>query len=79
MNQYEAVCTKEIFWKGKTYIQGDSIKILEPDMHILFNAGVIGAMKKIVPNNGKEYAIREAPENAMQEHGRPRGRPARQL
>lgn len=75
MNRYEAICVKEIYWKGKTYIKGDPIIIIEPDMHTLFSAGVIGAMKKIIPDNGKEYAIREAPENAMQMHGKQRGRP----
>jgi hypothetical protein len=73
MNQYEAVCIKEIYWKGKTYVSGDKIKILEPAMHTLFSAGVIGAMKKI-PNE-LECAVKEAPENAMQIHGKQRGRP----
>ena len=78
MNQYEAVCVKEIYWKGKTYRIGTPIKLYKDDMHTLFNAGVIGNMKKILPDNGKEYAIREAPETAMQAHGKQRGRPARQ-
>jgi hypothetical protein len=74
MNCYEAVCIKEIYWKGKTYVSGDKIKILEPAMHTLFSAGVIGAMKKI-PNE-LECAVKEAPENAMKPHGIFRGKKA---
>jgi S1-C subfamily serine protease len=55
-----AICTREIYWKGKTYRSGDIIKITKEDAYILFNAGVIG--------NVKEFAVREAPENAMKMH-----------
>ncbi len=59
-----AICLKEIFWKGKTYRSGDFIKITKENAYILVNAGVIGDVK--------EFAVREAPENASVPHKRGR-------
>jgi len=56
-----AFCTREIYWKGKTYKRGDPIEITKEDAYILFNAGVIGDLKKV---QDIEFAVREAPENA---------------
>ena len=74
-NWYKATCIKEIYWHGDTYRQGDSIKIIEEDVRILSDAGVIGDMKKIQnPENNIEQAVIEPPENQMKRYGR-KGRP----
>lgn len=68
---YRAKCSKQILWKGENYSSGDSIKLIEPDMQTLWNAGVIGDMKKIETNqNHIEQAIKEAPENEMKQYRR---------
>ena len=72
MNWYKATCLKEIYWKGKTYRSGDTINIIEEDVRILMQAGVVGGARKI---QEKEFAVREVPENAMKTHrkGRKKG------
>ena len=68
-NWYKATCIKEIFWHGETYNQGTPIKIIEGDMRILSDAGVIGDIKKL-PIAIVEQAIIEPPENEMKRYGR---------
>jgi hypothetical protein len=71
-NWYEAICIKEINWhNGHEYKMGDSIKIIESDMRILSDAGVIGDIKKIPSSeNSIEHAIIEPPENEMKSYRR---------
>lgn len=71
---YRAKCIREIFWKGTTYRAGDPIKILDGDVMILSNAGVIGDVKKIAVD--AESAMEEPPENAMAPRIRGRKRAA---
>jgi len=67
-NWYKATCMKEIYWKGKTYRIRDKINIIEDDVYILTNAGVIGGIKKIQPENRVEFAVEKAPENRKRTH-----------
>ncbi len=69
INWYKAICIKEIYWHGDTYRQGDSIKIIEEDVRILSDAGVIGDVKKIQIAI-VEQAVIEPPENEMKRYGR---------
>lgn len=65
-NWYKAICLKEIYWpekNGETYRQGDPIKIIESDVRILADAGVVGDIKKI--NAAIETATKKASESAM--------------
>lgn len=73
---YKAICLKEIYWPekdGDTYRQGDSIKIVEADIRILTDAGVIGDVKKITTAIEIENATKKAPENAMRQFRNKRG------
>ena len=63
---YQAVCLKEIDWKGKNYRMYDSIKINRKDLTLLREAGVIGDIKKI----DVEVAVKKAPENAKRTYKR---------
>ena len=67
INMREAKCIREIYWRGETYRRGDSITITKEDAYILYNAGVIGNVKNI-QEPVVEFAVNEAPENAMKPH-----------
>ncbi len=65
---YRAEATKEIYWDGKTYRRGDAITVLDTDVELLRTAGVIGDVKRFIPEI--EMATVAPPENASRNYGR---------
>lgn len=70
---YKAITMKEIYWKGQTYRSGDEIKLIENDVVILTDAGIIGAIEKIESKTRKEFAVKDVQENQKVVHKK-RGR-----
>lgn len=67
MKWFKGILLKEIYWREKSYRQGDAIRVSEEDMRTLTQAGVIGNVRSI--DIEKEYAVSDAPETAMKRHG----------
>jgi hypothetical protein len=65
--RYTATVLKEIRWRDKTYSHRDPIVLEHAEMKILSHAGVIGNITQV---DEKEFAVKEAPENAMAQHKR---------
>ncbi len=64
MKWYRGRCVKEIYWGDKSYRQGDLINVIEDDMRLLTQAGVIGDIKKIQSGEIEDAMLRP-PEHAM--------------
>jgi hypothetical protein len=63
---FSAICTKEIYWSGKTYRRGATILVEATSVEQLRSAGVIGDIKRAEV----EMATKDAPEDAAQNYRR---------
>lgn len=72
MELFKASILKEIYWHHRSYPTGDTIHLDRDEMEELSAAGVIGDIKPMAVN--KEYAVDNAPESAMRQHGQKRRR-----
>lgn len=70
MRWNKAIVLNPIYWHNIPYLPGDSIRLTDEEVEHLRAADVIGDITIATPFDDKEFAINEAPENAMISHKR---------